>query len=176
MILFYPAKQNQPEPGFSLPCLPNWANWQNAFFSLFDGVVPSTLRAVFQVFANANSANWRVRFQIWPLLQSCCDRVLLLLFLLFLLFERVAFEMLPLPFCFSGLAVILLFMFCRIWVTHSNLRGLCTEPRSGVSEQNCSIFSTPQFSGIPMKKGCIQIWTPPSFLVCLLAYLLHWFS
>ena len=124
------------------------ASGKTAFFSLFDWVQHSTLRAAFQAFANANlanSANRRVRFQIWP----CCNLVVIWVCYCYSCYfcyskVRVSNAILALisPFRFSDLAVILPFLFCRIWVTHSNLMGLCTEPRSGVSEQDCSILST----------------------------------
>lgn len=139
--------------------------------------VSPDLGALFQNVANANpanSANRMVRFQIWP----CCNLVVIGVCYCYscyfgyskgarfkrnptitlLCFPNLALISL---FCFSGLAVILPFLFCRIWVTHSNLRGLCTEPRSGVSEQDCSILST-AFSALLnfheyMKKGSGRI-------------------
>ena len=184
---FYPAKQNQPEPGFSLPCLPNWANWQNAFFSLFAlcsiGLCPqlwglcskSLLTLILLIEGSISNL---------ALLQSCCDRVLLLLFLLILLIEGARLKCNPYP----NLAL-LLFRSCCNLAVHvlpdmgnalksegvmywTKIRGEWT----GLLNLEHCIFSTPQFSGMPMKKGCIQIWTPPPFLVCLPAYLLHWFS
>lgn len=87
-----------------------------------DSLTPPDLGALFQNVANANPANRRVRFQIWP----CCNLVVIGVATAIpatFAIRRGAFQKQPLPLCFSGLAVILPFLFCRIWVTPSGLAG-----------------------------------------------------
>ncbi len=73
-ICSYPAKQNQPEPGFSLSCLPNCANPQNAFFSLFALCSIRNTHSQHPPFQRVKRYNPR---QYWVCVFPLCNRYLL---------------------------------------------------------------------------------------------------